>query len=105
MSVCSGSLLLAAAGVLDGRRATTNKMFFGEIAAAAPAVQWVREARWVVDGPVVTSSGVSAGIDMALAVIAALFGTKTAEDLALVAEYEWHRDAGWDPFARAHGLV
>jgi transcriptional regulator GlxA family with amidase domain len=51
MSVCSGSLLLAAAGLLDGRRATTNKMFFGEISAAVPAVNWVREARWVEDGP------------------------------------------------------
>lgn len=105
MSVCSGSLLLAAAGLLDGRRATTNKMFFGEIAAAAPAVHWVREARWVEDGPFVTSSGVSAGIDMALAVIARLFGQKTGDEVALATEYEWHRDAAWDPFARAHGLV
>ena len=105
MSVCSGSLLLAAAGLLDGRRATTNKMFFGEISAAVPAVSWVREARWVEDGPFVTSSGVSAGIDMALAVIAKLFGEKTGDELALATEYEWHRDAAWDPFARAHGLV
>jgi transcriptional regulator GlxA family with amidase domain len=105
MSVCSGSLLLAAAGLLDGRRATTNKMFFGEIAAAAPAVHWVREARWVEDGPFITSSGVSAGIDMALAVITKLFGSTTGDQLALATEYEWHRDAAWDPFARAHGLV
>jgi transcriptional regulator GlxA family with amidase domain len=105
MSVCSGSLLLAAAGLLDGRRATTNKMFFAEISAAVPAVGWVREARWVEDGPFVTSSGVSAGIDMALAVIAKLFGEKTGDDVALATEYEWHRNAAWDPFARAHGLV
>ena len=105
MSVCSGSLLLARAGLLDGRRATTNKMFFGEIADASPGVEWVREARWVEDGSVVSSSGVSAGIDMALAVIARLFGEQTAADVALATEYDWHRDAGWDPFARAHGLV
>jgi hypothetical protein len=40
-----------------------------------------------------------------ITVIAKLFGTKTSEDIALATEYEWHRDAGWDPFARAHGLV
>jgi len=48
---------------------------------------------------------VSAGIDMALAVITKLFGETTGDQLALVTEYEWHRDAAWDPFARAHGLV
>jgi len=105
MSVCTGSALLAAAGLLDGRRATTNKMFFGEVADATPKVDWVREARWVEDDRYVTSSGVSAGIDMALAVIAGLYGEKTSEDLALATEYDWHRDATWDPFARAHGLV
>jgi transcriptional regulator GlxA family with amidase domain len=105
MSVCSGSGLLAAAGLLDGRRATTNKMFFREVSEQATNVDWIRAARWVEDGCYFTSSGVSAGIDMALAVIAKLYGEKTSEDLALATEYEWHRDATWDPFARAHGLV
>ncbi len=105
MSVCTGSALLARAGVLDGRRATTNKMFFHWAAEHGPRVQWVREARWVVDGPFVTSSGVSAGMDMALAVIAKLLGDSVAERLALATEYEWHRDPSWDPFAKAHGLV
>jgi transcriptional regulator GlxA family with amidase domain len=105
MSVCSGSALLAIAGLLDGRRATSNKMFFRELVASGPHVEWVPQARWVEDGSFYTSSGVSAGIDMALAVIAKLFGEKTSEDLALATEYEWHRDASWDPFARAHGLA
>jgi transcriptional regulator GlxA family with amidase domain len=105
MSVCTGSLLLAATGLLEGRRATTNKMFFREVADPMPGVDWVREARWVEDGRYVTSSGVSAGVDMALAVIAKLWGEKTAEDVALATEYDWHRDATWDPFASAHGLV
>ena len=52
-----------------------------------------------------TSSGVSAGMDMTLHVIARLFGQARAEDLAKAIEYEWHRDPSWDPFARAHGLV
>ena len=105
MSVCTGSALLATAGLLDGRRATTNKMFFNEVIATGPEVDWVREARWVEDGKFVTSSGVSAGIDMALAVIARVIGPEASEQLATGTEYEWHRDASWDPFAKVHGLV
>ncbi len=105
MTVCTGAALLARAGLLDGRRATTNKMLFQWVAEQGPRVQWVREARWVEDGPFVTSSGVSAGIDMALAVIARIGGKQTSEILATATEYEWHRDAGWDPFAKMHGLV
>ncbi len=105
MSVCTGSALLARAGVLDGRRATTNKMFFSWAAAQGPAVEWVKEARWVEDGKLVTSSGVSAGMDMALAVIARLHGASISDNVALAAEYDWHRDSSWDPFARHHGLV
>ena len=105
MSVCSGSALLARAGVLDGRRATTNKMWFNALTPNRPNVHWVKEARWVEDGKFVTSSGVSAGIDMALAVIAKLRGEETSKTLAVATEYEWHRDADWDPFAKIHGLV
>ena len=97
--------LLAAAGLLDGRRATTNKMFFKEVAALGPNVDWVPEARWVEDGKYVTSSGVSAGIDMALAVIEVTIGPQASEQLAVGTEYEWHRDPAWDPFAKVHGLA
>ena len=105
MTVCSGTALLARAGLLDGRRATTNKMFFHEVAEQGPRVEWVREARWVEDGKYATSSGVSAGIDMALAVIAKLSGQQVSDSLAVATEYDWHRDAAWDPFAKVHGLV
>jgi putative intracellular protease/amidase len=105
MSVCTGSALLACAGVLDGRRATSNKMFFNWVAEQRPQVRWVKEARWVEDGKFATSSGVSAGIDMALAVIARLLGQQTSDALAVATEYEWHRDPAWDPFAKIHGLV
>jgi transcriptional regulator GlxA family with amidase domain len=105
MSVCTGAALLARAGLLDGRRATTNKFAFKWVMEQGPRVSWVREARWVEDGKFWTSSGVSAGIDMALAVIARLQGQQTAELIATRMEYEWHRDAAWDPFAKIHGLV
>ncbi len=98
MTVCSGSGILAATGLLDGRRATSNKLFFDLITQPAAGVDWVREARWVEDGPFVTSSGVSAGTDMALAVIARLYGKERAEEIAVIAEYEWQRDAARDPF-------
>jgi len=104
-SVCTGSALLAKAGLLDGLRATTNKKSFRWATSQGPKVNWVMQARWVEDGRFFTSSGVSAGMDMALAVIAKLLGPETADDIATWTEYEWHRDAGWDPFAAVHGLV
>lgn len=98
MSVCTGSALLAKAGLLDGRRATSNKQFFSLAAKQSAAVEWVEAARWVEDGAFVTSSGVSAGMDMALAVIARLFGADAAQQIAIGTEYTWHRDADVDPF-------
>jgi len=100
MSVCSGSAILAKAGLLDGRRATSNKMFFALATSQSDQVEWIEAARWVVDGPMVTSSGVSAGTDMALAVIEDLFGTERAEQVAAYTEYQWHRDPDTDPFVQ-----
>jgi transcriptional regulator GlxA family with amidase domain len=100
MSVCSGSAILAKAGLLDGRRATTNKQFFDLCAQQGPKVDWIAEARWVEDGPVATSSGVSAGTDMSLALIARLYGRERADQIAALAEYEWQDDPTRDPFLR-----
>ena len=105
MAVCTGTVLLGMTGVLDGRKATTNKLDFTNTVHLAPRVHWVKEARWVEDGKFFTSSGVSAGMDMALAVMADLFGMEMAERLALGCEYEWHKDSGRDPFAKLAGLV
>ncbi len=98
MSVCSGSWILAKAGLLDGRRATSNKVYFKMATQQSERVQWVSEARWVEDGPIFTSSGVSAGIDMALAVIASLYGEKKAMDIANYTEYVWNKNPEEDPF-------
>jgi transcriptional regulator GlxA family with amidase domain len=100
MSVCSGSAILAKAGLLDGRRATSNKQFFDLARAQGAAVKWVEQARWVQDGPFATSSGVSAGTDMALAVIAKLYGKEIAQQIAESTEYEWQQDSTRDPFVR-----
>ena len=98
-SVCTGSALLAVAGVLDGRRATTNKRVFDWVASCGDRVEWQRRARWVEDGKFFTSSGVSAGMDMALALIEKIRGREAADEAALRAEFEWNRDSARDPFA------
>ena len=105
MAVCTGTVLLGMTGVLDGRKATTNKLDFTETVHLAPNVNWVKEARWVEDGKYFTSSGVSAGIDMALAAIADIYGMEVAEEIANDTEYDWHKDPSWDPFAKLVGLV
>ena len=104
MSVCNGASILAAAGLLDGRPATTNKAYWKMATRPGPKVKWVPEARWVDDGNVVTSSGVSAGIDMTLHVVSRLLGMPAAERMADEIEHDWHRDPSWDPFAKKHGL-
>ena len=98
-SVCTGSLLLAAAGLLDHRAATTNKIAFDQITRQAPEVDWKRRARWVQDGRFWTASGVSAGMDMALAILAALKGEETAIKAAEWGEYIRNADPENDPFA------
>jgi len=97
-TVCTGSALLARTGLLDGRPATSNKIAWDWVTQQGPRVLWKRKARWVDDGNVLTSSGVSAGIDMALHVIARLLGMEAAEATAQRMEYTWHRDADVDPF-------
>jgi putative intracellular protease/amidase len=104
-SVCTGSGLLARAGVLDGHRATSNKFAFQWAVSQGPAVTWVPKARWVEDGKFFTSSGVSAGMDMTLGLIAHLLGRETSVQIANWAEYEWHEDKDWDPFAKLNGLA
>ena len=76
-SVCTGAALLARAGVLDGRRATTNKRAWDWATGHGPDVIWQPRARWVVDGKYVTSSGVSAGIDMAFGLVEIICGRES----------------------------
>ena len=105
VTVCTGSALLAKTGLLDGRRATTNKLAFNWVSAQGPRVRWVAQARWVEDGKFFTASGVSAGLDGTLALVEKIGGAKVAQEVARWAEYDRHTDAGWDPFAQLAGLV
>jgi transcriptional regulator GlxA family with amidase domain len=97
--------VLASAGLLDGYRATSNKRAFAWARKQGSAVEWVSQARWVQDRDRWTSSGVAAGMDMALGLIAHLHGEELASGLADRVELEWHRDSSWDPFAAKNGLL
>ena len=99
LTVCTGSMLAAKAGVLDGRRATANKASWNETVALGPAVNWVPTARWVEDGKVWTSSGVSAGIDLTLAFIEHIYGAENASTIADYMEFERAESSLDDPFA------
>ena len=98
LTVCTGSALLAKCGVLDGRRATSNKRAFDWAASCGTDVLWQRRARWCADGKFYTSSGVSAGIDMALGFAADRLGRDAAEEIARSIEYVWNDDPTRDPF-------
>jgi len=84
-SVCTGALLLGAAGVLDGLRATTHWIAYEQLRAygAQPTGQ-----RVVVEGKVVTAAGVSAGIDLALTLVGVTHGVETAQAIQLGIEYD-----------------
>ena len=85
-SVCTGALLLARAGLLDGRRATTHWGAFGLLTSLAKDVTVDREARFVDDG-VMTSAGLASGMDLALHIVETLFGRTVADETARYIEY------------------
>jgi transcriptional regulator GlxA family with amidase domain len=85
-SVCTGVLLLAKAGLLHGRRATTHWGAYEVLAALDPTIRLDREARYVSDG-VISSAGVAAGIDMAFHVVETLHGKAVADETARYIEY------------------
>jgi transcriptional regulator GlxA family with amidase domain len=82
VSICTGSFVLAAAGLLDGRRATTHWRHAPLLARSYPAVRVELDALFVEDGGVFTSAGVSAGIDLALALVEQDYGPGVARDVA-----------------------
>ncbi|KAH9218288.1 class I glutamine amidotransferase-like protein [Leptodontidium sp. 2 PMI_412] len=105
ITTCTGSWLAARSGVLDGKRAISNKLAWAQTPTMGPRVKWVAEARWVVDGNIWTSSGVSAGIDVAIAWIASVYSEKAAVQVVNMMEYVRHTNSTDDPFARLYGLT
>ncbi|KAH7099709.1 class I glutamine amidotransferase-like protein, partial [Auriculariales sp. MPI-PUGE-AT-0066] len=99
VSVCTGATMLARAGVLDGRQATTNKFSWEFGTSTGPEVDWVPHARWVVDGNIWTTSGVSAGVDGTFAWIKHLWGEEKTQRIANILEYEREMNSTADPFA------
>ncbi|WP_125777367.1 DJ-1/PfpI family protein [Antribacter gilvus] len=87
-SVCTGALVLAAAGLLSGRPATTHRDHFDELAEIDASVLVDTEARFVDDGDVVTSAGVSAGLDMALHLVGRLESPECAQAVRHALHYE-----------------
>ena len=85
LTVCTGSLLVAKTGLLNGKKATSNKKALPMVMKAVPQVDWQKKARWVVDGRFYTSSGISAGMDMALGFIADRFGEAEGDSAQLPA--------------------
>ncbi|WP_238918950.1 DJ-1/PfpI family protein [Clostridium sp. YIM B02555] len=102
ISVCTGSALLAKAGIINGKRATTNKRAFKWVTEQNEDVLWVEEARWIRDGNIFTSSGVSAGMDMALGFIEELIGKEKALEISKSIEYLWNEDSNYDPFFKMY---
>jgi transcriptional regulator GlxA family with amidase domain len=98
LSVCSGAFLVAAAGLLDGRRATTHWQFADRLARRYPAVRVDRDVLYIADGPVLTSAGAAAGIDACLHVVRREHGATTANALARRMVVPAHRSGGQAQF-------
>lgn len=98
ITACTGSVLLAKTGLLDGMEATSNKLSWQWAISEAQSVHWVRAARWCVSEKFYTSSGVSAGIDAALGFIADMHGQNEARRIAVTMEYVWNSDKNAELF-------
>lgn len=98
LSVCNGAFILAEAGLLDGKTATTFYGLLDRLEANYPKVNVVRDQRYADNGKILTSAGLSAGIDASLYLVSKIHGMGRAKQLALHLEYDWRPDSD---FARA----
>ncbi|KAK4101404.1 class I glutamine amidotransferase-like protein [Parathielavia hyrcaniae] len=101
ITICTGAGIGAQSGVMDGYRATTNKQAWNQMTAMGPKVKWVSPARWVEDGKVWSSSGVTAGIDLALEFVRQKYdnGTAIADFISGSIEHTSVLDWRQDPWA------
>ena len=93
LSVCTGSLLLAKAGLLEGLTATTHHRALDLLREVAPNTTLQADKRFIDNGNIITSAGISAGIDMSLYVVAKLLGEQEAIATAQHMEYDWQPES------------
>ncbi len=106
VSICDGALVVADAGLFDGHRATGHWATRVQREREHPAVHWEQNARWVADGPRVSSAGVSAAIPTSLALVEAIAGTPAAADLARrLGASDWSARHDSTPFHLDAGAV
>jgi len=98
LTVCTGSALLAQTGLLDCRKATSNKRVFEWVTGFGKNVNWIKQARWTVDDKYYTSSGVSAGMDMTFGFLSDVHGPEFARKAAFEIEYNWSEEKANDNF-------
>ncbi|KAK6540619.1 hypothetical protein TWF694_008014 [Orbilia ellipsospora] len=103
ISVCTGASVLARAGILDGKRATTNKNAWAFVTQFGQRIRWQPHMRYVRDGNVWTTSGVSAGVDGILGWIEYVWGTNVSTTVTNAMEW-YHSGANDDIFGTLHGL-
>ena len=102
LTVCTGTALLAKTEILNNKKATTNKKAFNWVIEQNEKVIWIKQARWVKDGNIYTSAGVSAGMDLALGFIEDIFSKDKALDISQRIEYFWNEDRENDPFSKLY---
>lgn len=91
-SVCTGAFLLAKSGLLDGKRATTHWEDLDDLRQMFPNVKVEAEERWIDEGRVVSSAGISAGLDMSLYLVSRIEGEELAVRTARQMDYRWQRE-------------
>jgi transcriptional regulator GlxA family with amidase domain len=94
IAVCAGAKVAGAAGLLDGRRATTHWYYLKDLLARSPTINYIADRRFVIDGKVVTTTGITASVPMMLTLIEAIAGREKAETVA--------RDLGVDHWSAQH---
>ncbi|HYV85790.1 MAG TPA: DJ-1/PfpI family protein [Patescibacteria group bacterium] len=105
LSVCNGAFILAHAGLLDGLSATTTYHLLGKLQKEFPKTKVLRDQRFVDNGRIITSGGLSSGIDGALHVVSKVRGQGFAQEVALGIEYDWRPGAGFARGALAEALI
>ncbi|TVX92454.1 DJ-1/PfpI family protein [Paenibacillus agilis] len=92
-SACTGAFFLAAAGLLTNKKATTNVLALDILESKFPQIEVIRNTRFVDNGDVLTSAGISAGIDMSMYIVERLLGEEAARTAALTMEYPYYDSA------------